>query len=59
MEMLGDLAGDDPRLEGPLLRAMAAQFRAAMARGALGDAKASADVMRARSGSTIIPRRRD
>jgi hypothetical protein len=57
MDLLADLAGDDPRLDGPMLRAMAAHFRGAMARGALGDAKASADVMRKQSGSTVIPRK--
>ena len=58
MEMLADLVGDDPRLDGPMLRAMATNFRAAMARGAVGEAKASADVMREQSGSTIVPRKR-
>ena len=41
-----------------MLRAMAEQFAAALERGALGDAKAAAEVMRERSGSTVIPRRR-
>jgi len=57
MDMLADLVGDDPRLDGPMLRAMAAQFRAALGRGALADAKASADVMREQSGSTVVPRK--
>jgi hypothetical protein len=56
--LLADLADDDPRLDGPMLRAMAAQFGAAVTRGALGEARASADVMREQSGSTIVPRRR-
>jgi hypothetical protein len=58
MDLLADLAGDQAQLDGPTLRAMAAQFRTALARGALGDAKASADVMRERSGATIVPRKR-
>lgn len=57
MELLAELAGDDPRLDGPMLRAMAGQFRAAMARGALGEAKVSAEAMRVQSGSTVIPRK--
>ena len=38
--------------------AVAEQFAMALRRGSLGDAKSAAEVMRARSGSTIIPRRR-
>jgi hypothetical protein len=41
-----------------MLRAMAEQFASALERGALGDARATADVMRERSGSTVTPRRR-
>jgi hypothetical protein len=58
MEMLADLAGERPELDGPMLRAMAGHFRQAMARGAVGEAKTSADVMREQSGSIIIPRKR-
>lgn len=57
MDLLADLAGADPRLDGPLLRAMAARFRAALGRGSLADARASADVMREQSGSTVVPRK--
>jgi len=57
MELLADLAGTDPTLDGPQLRAMAAQFRAAMARGAVADAKSAADVMREQSGTTVVPRK--
>ena len=58
MRRLADLASASDAAEGPMLRAMAEQFTAALERGAVGDAKASAEVMRERSGSTVIPRRR-
>ena len=58
MDRLADLAGASDAAEAPMLRAMAQQFAAALGRGALGDAKAAAETMRERSGSTIIPRRR-
>src|SRR5262245_13629938 len=58
MERLAELAGASDALEAPMLRAMAQQFAAALGRGALGDAKAAAETMRERSGTTVIPRRR-
>ena len=58
MSRLAELAGESDAAEAPMLRAMAEQFAAALRRGSLGDARAAAEVMRARSGSTIIPRRR-
>jgi hypothetical protein len=58
MRRLAELAADSDAAEAPMLRAMAEQFAAALGRGALGDAKAAADVMRERSGSAVIPRRR-
>lgn len=58
MDRLADLAADSDAAEAPMLRAMAQQFAVALRRGALGDAKAAAEVMRDRSGSTIVPRRR-
>jgi len=58
MERLAELAGASDAAEAPMLRAMALQFSAALARGSLGDAKAAAETMRERSGSTVIPRRR-
>jgi len=58
MRRLAELAADSDAAEAPMLRAMAEQFTAALGRGALGDAKAVAEVMRERSGSTVIPRRR-
>ena len=58
MSRLAELAGESDAAEAPMLRAMAEQFATALRRGSLGDATAAAEVMRARSGSTIIPRRR-
>jgi hypothetical protein len=58
MSRLAELAGESDAAEAPMLRAMAEQFAAALRRGSLGDARAAAEVMRARSGSTIISRRR-
>jgi len=58
MERLAELAGKSDALEAPMLRAMAQQFAAALGRGALGDAKATAETMRERSGTTVTPRRR-
>ena len=40
-----------------MMRAMAERFRQALARGALGEAKETADVMRARSGSVLAPKK--
>jgi hypothetical protein len=58
MSRLAELAGESDAAEAPMLRAMAEQFATALRRGSLGDARAAAEVMRERSGSTIIPRRR-
>ena len=58
MHRLAELAAESDAAEAPMLRAMAEQFATALRRGSLGDATAAAEVMRARSGSTIIPRRR-
>ena len=58
MSRLAELAGESDAAEAPMLRAMAEQFAAALRRGSLGDARAAAEVMRTRSGSTFIPRRR-
>ena len=58
MSRLAEVAGESDAAEAPMLRAMAEQFAMALRRGSLGDAKSAAEVMRARSGSTIIPRRR-
>jgi len=58
MNLLADLAGTAPGLHGPMLRAMALQFRDALGRGSVGDAKATAEVMRTESGSTVTPKKR-
>jgi hypothetical protein len=56
-ELLAGLAGAADPAEGAMMRAMAEQFKQALARGALGDAKATADVMRERSGSVVRPKK--
>jgi hypothetical protein len=58
MRRLAELAADSDAVEAPMLRAMAEHFATALGRGSVGDAKAAAEVMRERSGSTVIPRRR-
>lgn len=57
MELLADLASASPGVDGAELRAMAAAFKQALARGALGEAKTAADVMREASGSRLIPKK--
>jgi hypothetical protein len=58
MDLLAGLAGGMDPAEGGMMRAMAEQFRQALARGALGDARAAADRMRDRSGSIVHPKKR-
>jgi hypothetical protein len=58
MRRLAELASESDAAEAPMLRAMAEQFASALSRGALGDARSTADVMRERSGSAVMPRRR-
>jgi hypothetical protein len=57
MDLLAALAGHADAAEGAMMRAMAERFRQALARGALGEAKETADVMRARSGSVLAPKK--
>jgi hypothetical protein len=57
MELLAGLASHADPAEGAIMRAVAEQFRQALARGALGEAKERADAMRTRSGSTLHPKR--
>lgn len=57
MDRLAALAGSADAAEGALMRAVAERFRQALGRGALGDAKETAEVMRERSGSVLTPRR--
>jgi len=58
MDILAGLASDADPAEGAMMRAMAEQFKQALARGALGDARQTADVMRERSGSMLHPKKR-
>jgi len=58
MDRLAGLAVHADPAEGAMMRAMAERFRRAVAHGALGDARETADVMRERSGSVVHPRRR-
>jgi hypothetical protein len=57
MDRLAALAAHADAAEGAMMRAMADRFRQALAHGALGDAKETADVMRERSGSVVYPRK--
>jgi hypothetical protein len=57
MDLLATLAATADPAEGALMRAMAERFRQALGRGALGEARETAEVMRARSGSTVRPRK--
>ena len=57
MELLADLAGNTPGIDAAQLRGMAAVFKQAISHGALGEAKAAAETMRAESGSRLIPKK--
>ena len=57
MDRLGTLASAGDPAEGAMMRALAAHFRQALVRGAIGDARETADVMRERSGSVVIPKK--
>ena len=57
MELLAELASATPGVDGGQLRAMAGAFKQALAHGALGEAKATAEVMREASGSHLIPKK--
>ena len=57
MDRLAAIASSgDPR-EGALMRAVAERFRQALARGAVGEAREAAEVMRERSGSVVRPKK--
>ena len=58
MDLLAGLAGHADAAEGAMMRAVAARFREALTRGALGEAQQTADVMRKRSGSVLTPKKR-
>jgi len=57
MDLLAGLAGHADPAEAAMMRAVAEQFKQAIARGALGEARQQADVMRERSGSVIRPKK--
>lgn len=57
MERLATIVGRADPAEGAAMRAVAAQFRRALGRGAMGEAREVADAMRARSGSVLHPRK--
>ena len=57
MDLLAGLAGHADAAEGAMMCAIAERFRQALARGALGEAKETAEVMRARSGSVLTPKK--
>lgn len=57
MRRLAGLAAASDAAEGPMLQAMAEHFAAALSRGAVADARETADAMRERSGTVLIPRK--
>ena len=57
MDLLAGLAGHADPAEAAMMRAVATQFKQALARGAVGEARAQADVMRERSGSVVRPKK--
>jgi hypothetical protein len=57
MARFANVASEALPAEGPPLRAIAEQFRRALAAGALGSARDTAEGMRERSGSVVIPKK--
>lgn len=57
MRRLAVLAGESGAAEGPMLAAVAERFAEALDRGALGQARETAEVMREQSGARLLPRR--
>ena len=57
MDLPAGLAGHADPAEAAMMRAVAGQFKQALARGAVGEAHAHADVMRDRSGSIVRPKK--
>ena len=57
IDLLAALAGDMDPAEGAMMRAVAQQFKQALSRGSLGEAKNTAELMRDRSGSIIHPKK--
>src|SRR5437867_2983003 len=57
MDRLAALASAGDPAEGAMMRALAAHFRQALVRGAVGEAREAADIMRERSGSILTPKK--
>ncbi len=57
IDLLAGLANRVDPAEGAMMRAVAEQFKQALARGSLGDAKEQAEAMRRRSGSVLRPKK--
>lgn len=57
MKRLAELAAMSDAAEGPMLRGMAEHFARALSRGSVADARETADAMRERSGTVLIPRK--
>jgi len=58
MDRLAALASASDVAEGAMMRAVAERFRRALAHGALGEARETADAMRVESGSVVHPKKR-
>ncbi len=56
MDLLAGLATQADPAEGAMMRAMAEHFRRALGRGAVGEARETAEGMRQRSGSVLVPK---
>jgi hypothetical protein len=57
MERLSQLAAREFPGEAAVMRGMTERFQGALRRGSLSDAKQTADVMRERSGSSLLPKK--
>jgi len=57
MDSLAALASPGDPAEGAMMRTLATHFRQALVRGALGQAREAADIMRERSGGVLIPKK--
>lgn len=57
MDLLAGLAAHADPAEAAMMRAVAEQFKQAIARGAIGEAREQADLMRERSGSVVRPKK--
>jgi hypothetical protein len=57
IDLLAGLASQADPAEGAMMRAVAEQFKQALGRGSLGEAKAQAEEMRRRSGSVLHPKK--